>query len=81
MRYGDCPCIGRSYSTLPGSKLTRLWKRLELKFAVRDLLNQSILYKQFSTVTYDDGRTKKLQEITRKYKPGRNIQLTLTYTL
>lgn len=59
----------------------RLWKRLELKFAVRDLLNQSILYKQFSTVTYDDGRTKKLQEITRKYKPGRNIQLTLTYTL
>ena len=59
----------------------KLLKRLELKFAVRDLLNQSILYKQFSTVTLTDGTTKKLEEVTRKYKPGRNIQLTLTCTL
>ena len=54
---------------------------LELKLALRDILNQNIEYKQFSTVTLSDGSTKKVEQTTRQYKPGRNFQLTLTWKL
>lgn len=57
----------------------RLGRHIELKLAVRDILNQSIAYKQFSDVTYPDGRTKEIRQTTRKYKPGRNISFTATY--
>lgn len=59
----------------------RFGKHLELKLALRDILNQSIEFKQFSTVTLSDGTTKKIQQTTRHYKPGRNFQLTLTWKL
>ena len=59
----------------------RFGKHLELKLALRDILNQSIEFKQFSTVTLYDGTTKKIQQTTRHYKPGRNFQLTLTWKL
>ncbi len=52
------------------------WGRWEAKLAIRDLLNQNILFKQFQTV---DG--KEIQQVTRKYKPGRNINLSVTVTL
>ena len=55
---------------------SKRWGRWEVKLAVRDLLNQSILFKQFQTV---DG--KDIQQVTRKYKPGRNINLSVTVTL
>ena len=56
-------------------------EHFELKFAYRDILNQSILYKQFSDVTYSDGTTKEIQQVTRKYKPGSNISLSLIWKL
>ncbi len=52
------------------------WGRWEAKLAIRDLLNQNILFKQFQTV---DGN--EIQQVTRKYKPGRNINLSVTVTL
>lgn len=55
---------------------SKRWGRWEAKLAVRDLLNQNILFKQFQTV---DGN--KIQQVTRKYKPGRNINLSVTVTL
>ena len=51
----------------------------ELKASVRDLLAEKIYYKQFADVTYDDGTTKEVEQITRKYKPGRNISISATY--
>ena len=55
---------------------SKRWGRWEVKLAVRDLLNQNILFKQFQTV---EG--KEIQQVTRKYKPGRNINLSVTVTL
>ena len=55
---------------------SKRWGRWELKLAVRDLLNQNIVFKQFQQV--DD---KEIQQVTRKYKPGRNINLSVTVTL
>ncbi len=55
---------------------SKRWGRWEAKLAIRDLLNQNILFKQFQTV---DG--KEVQQVTRKYKPGRNINLSVTVTL
>ncbi|WP_081657694.1 TonB-dependent receptor domain-containing protein [Prevotella sp. AGR2160] len=49
----------------------------ELKFYVRDLLNQNVCYKQFAK----DSNGGEVQEIVRQYKPGRNIGLMLTLKL
>ena len=54
-------------------------KHLELKFNVRDLLAEKIYYKQFADVTYSDGSKKTVEEISRCYKPGRNIGLQAIY--
>ena len=54
-------------------------KHWELKLSVRDLLAQKVCYKQFVDVTYDDGSTKEVIQITRSYKPGRNISITGAY--
>lgn len=58
----------------------RFGKKVEVKLAVRDLLNQSVTYQQISDVTVDDN-TKQVKQVTRQYKPGRNIGLTLSYKL
>ena len=54
--------------------------RLEVKFAVKDLLNQYVSYKQFEKVAVN-GTSKEIKEVTRQYKPGRNLQLSLTMKL
>lgn len=59
----------------------RLGKRWEVRLALRDILNQPIQYKQFCDVNYDDGRTATVKQVTRRYRPGRNVQLTLTCNL
>ena len=52
---------------------------LELKLNIRDLLAEKVYSKEFADVTYSDGRTKEVEEITRCYKPGRNIGLQAIY--
>lgn len=79
VRVPDSYEMPRDAFDLTASK--KFGKHFEVKLAVRDLLNQSVLFKQFSDVTYANGTTKKVEEITRKYTPGRNVQLTLTYGL
>ena len=51
----------------------------ELKFNVRDLLAERVYYKQFAKVNYDDGTHKTVDEVSRCYKPGRNIGLQAIY--
>lgn len=51
----------------------------EVKMSVRDLLAQKVYYKQFADVTYADGHTREVTEVTRSYRPGRNIGLSVIY--
>lgn len=51
----------------------------EAKLNIRDLLAQKVYYKQFDDVTYNDGTSKEVQEVTRCYKPGRNVGINVTY--
>ncbi len=51
----------------------------EVKMNIRDLLAEKVYYKQFSHATYADGSTKKIEEISRCYKPGRNIGLQVIW--
>ena len=53
----------------------------ELKFNVRDLLAQKVYYKEFVNATMNDGSSKKITQVTRSFKPGRNIGLSITYNL
>ena len=53
----------------------------ELKFNIRDLLSQRVYYKEFVNATMNDGSNKKITQVTRSFKPGRNIGLSITYNL
>lgn len=66
-------------NTIDFSLAKKFGDHLELKFNVRDLLAEKIYYKQFADVTYSDGSKKKVEEIARCYKPGRNIGLQAIY--
>jgi len=50
----------------------------EIKANIKDIFAQSITYKQFANVTIN-GTSKEVQQITKKYKPGSNIGLTIQY--
>lgn len=50
-----------------------------LKLKIADILAEKVYYKQFDNVTYHDGHTATIEEITRCYKPGRNIGLSIEY--
>ena len=66
-------------NTIDLSFVKKFGSHLELKLNIRDLLAEKVYYKQFADVTYSDGRTKEVEEITRCYKPGRNIGLQAIY--
>ncbi len=68
-------------NTIDFSLGKKFGKHLELKLNVRDLLAEKIYYKQFADVTYSDGSKKTIEEISRSYKPGRNIGLQAIYKL
>ena len=53
----------------------------EVKANIRDILTQRVYYKEFVTATLNDGATKEVEQITRSFKPGRNIGLSITYKL
>lgn len=57
-----------------------LGKRIELKLAVRDLLNQSVTYKQQADVTVKNQK-KEVSQVTRQYKPGRNVAVAMNIEL
>lgn len=77
LRVPDSYEMPRDVIDLSASK--QLGKHWELKFAVRDLLAQRVSYKQFVDVTYSDGTTREVIQVTRSYKPGRSIQITGVY--
>ena len=66
-------------NTIDLSFAKKFGSHLELKLNIRDLLAEKVYYKQFADVTYSDRRTKEVEEITRCYKPGRNIGLQAIY--
>ncbi len=51
----------------------------EVKLSLRNILDDEVVYKQFADVTYSDGTTKSITQITRKYDTGRNLGLQLVY--
>lgn len=51
----------------------------ELKLSIRDLLAQKVYYKQFADVHYSNGTRREVEQITRAYKPGRNIGVSAVY--
>lgn len=55
-------------------------KHFELKANIRDILAQEVSYKQFAEAKTKDGQTREVEQITRQYKPGRNIGVTGTIT-
>ena len=52
----------------------------EIKANIRDILAQKVSYKQFAEAKNADGSTREVVQITRQYKPGRNIGITAVAT-
>ncbi len=51
----------------------------EAKLSLRNILDDKVQFKQFADVTYADGTTKKVTQITREYDPGVNIGAQVVY--
>ena len=78
-RIPDSYEMPRNVFDLSASK--RFGDHWELKVNLRDILAEKVYYKQFAEVRYADGSHKKVDEIVRRYKPGRNIGFSLVYKL
>ena len=52
----------------------------EIKANIHDILAQKVSYKQFAEAKNPDGSTREVVQITRQYKPGRNIGLSVVAT-
>ena len=61
-----------------GKKWGKHW---EMKLNVRDLLAEKVYYKQFAKAAYSDGTRREIEEVSRCYKPGRNIGVQVVYKL
>ena len=66
----------RNALDLSFGKKFRHW---EVKAAVRDLLAERYLFKQIEDVVTLEGN-KHIEEVTRSYKPGRNFNLSISYS-
>ena len=75
--------IPNSYEMPRNSLDLSVAKRLgkwTLKFAVRDLLAEPCLFKQMEDVV-QNGKSRTIEETTRRYRPGRNFNITIGYNL
>ena len=55
----------------------KLGKRVELNLSIRDLLAQKSVFKQFPKFYDEAGCLQSREQITREFKPGRNLSFTV----
>lgn len=77
LRVPDSYEMPRDVIDLSASK--KFGNHWELKLSIRDLLAQKVYYKQFADVHYSNGTSREVEQITRAYKPGRNIGVSAVY--
>jgi hypothetical protein len=58
----------------------KVGKSLEIKFSAKDLLNQSVIFKQYPRFIDTHGDIQERAQISRNFKPGANIFLGLQYS-
>lgn len=58
---------------------SRQWGHFEVKLGLKDIIGERVVYKQINDVTLNDGTRKKVDEVTRSFRPGRNFSLSLSY--
>ena len=56
----------------------KVGKYVEVKLSIKDILAEPVCFKQFDTVRLNNGQMKDVEEITRKYYPGRNFNLSVS---
>lgn len=79
---GSSRNIPNSYEMPRNSLDLSIGKKLghwELKASIRDILAERYLFKQIEDIVTLD-KTKHIEEVTRSYKPGRNFNLSITYS-
>lgn len=77
LRVPDSYEMPRDVIDLSASK--KFGNHWELKLSIRDLLALKVYYKQFADVHYSNGTSREVEQITRAYKPGRNIGVSAVY--
>lgn len=65
-------------NTLDLTFAKRFGEKWELKVAFKDILSEKVEYKQFASVRLPDGTGKEVEQVTRSYRPGRNLTLSLS---
>ncbi len=60
--------------------LAKKWQPgFELSIGMRDILAQDVEFKQFPKFENAEGKVFEREQITKRYKPGRNFRLTVKY--
>lgn len=59
--------------------LGRTFGHFEIKLGLKDIIGEKVQFKQFNDVTLNDGTQRKVEELTRSYRPGRNFSLNVSY--
>jgi len=73
-------CYEMPRNALDFSASWKCWKSMELKLSVRDILNEQVLFKQTTDVILTNGETRTRDEITKRYRPGVGLQMSVGYT-
>ncbi len=58
----------------------KVWKNGEIKLGIKDVLNTAVEYKQFPRYE-KDGKLYQREQITRRYTPGTNVSVSLSFKL
>ncbi len=59
----------------------KIGKRVEIKAAARDILNQNVVFKQFPKYYDENGTLQEREQTTKSFKPGSNISLSVSVNL
>lgn len=70
--------MSRNVIDLSASK--RFGKSFELSAGIKDILAQSVEFKQFPKFIDSENKMQEREQTTKKFKPGRNISITAKYT-
>lgn len=59
----------------------KIGKRVEVKAALRDLLNGKVVFRQFPKFYDENGMLQEREQTTKKYKPGSTVTLSVSVNL
>lgn len=59
----------------------KIGKQVEIKASLRDLFNEDVVFKQYPRFYDVDNHLQEREQVTKRYKPGRNFGISVSWSL